>query len=114
MRNRLYKTTRDLARELGRDPYVYEIAEKMSYSVEKVQKILSMTKQPVSLETPIGEDDDGRLIDLIEDERTVSALDATINMNVVEQIRKLLSILTPREEMILRLRFGLKERGSVG
>ena len=110
MINKLFKTSRSLAHELGRDPNPQEIANKMEYPLEKIREVLKLAKEPISLETPIGEEDDSHLSDFIEDKKTISPAEATIIMDMTEQTRKLLSTLTPREEKILRLRFGISER----
>ncbi|MBU2054423.1 MAG: RNA polymerase sigma factor RpoD [Proteobacteria bacterium] len=108
--NKLTRTSRYLAHELGREPNPEEIANKMEYPLEKVRKVLKMMKEPISLETPIGEEEDSRLGDFIEDKKIMSPSEATISMDMAEQTRKILSTLTPREEKILRLRFGISER----
>ncbi|HBB18213.1 MAG TPA: RNA polymerase sigma factor RpoD [Syntrophus sp. (in: bacteria)] len=108
--NKLIRTSRYLAHELGREPTPEEIANKMEYPLEKFLKILKMMKEPISLETPIGEEEDSHLGDFIEDKKIMSPLEATISMDMAEQTRKILSTLTPREEKILRLRFGISER----
>ena len=112
MINKLSKTSRSLAHELGREPNPEEIANKMEYPLAKIREVLKLAKEPISLETPIGEEDDSHLGDFIEDKKTMSPVEATIHMDRVEQTRKLLSTLTPREEKILRLRFGITERGN--
>jgi RNA polymerase primary sigma factor len=112
MINKLFKTSRYLAHELGREPNPEEIANKMEYPLEKVREVLKLAKEPISLETPIGEEEDSHLGDFIEDKKTMSPSEATINMDMAEQTRKILSTLTPREEKILRLRFGISERGN--
>jgi RNA polymerase primary sigma factor len=111
--NKLIKTSRYLAHELGREPNSEEIANTMEYPLEKVRKVLKMMKEPISLETPIGEED-SHLSDFIEDKKTMSPSEATISMDMVEQTRKLLSTLTPREEKILRLRFGISRQEFFG
>jgi RNA polymerase primary sigma factor len=108
--NQLIRTSKYLAHELGREPTSEEIANKMEYPLEKVRKVLKMMKEPISLETPIGEEEDSHLADFIEDKKIVSPLEATISKDTAEQTRKILSTLTPREEKILRLRFGISER----
>jgi len=108
--NKLNRTSRTLVQESGREPTLEEIAEKMGMSLEKVQKILKITKKPISLETPIGEEEDSRLEDLIEDKETISPQDAAISSNMARQIQKVLSTLNQREEKILRMRFGIGEK----
>ena len=112
MINKLFKTSRYLAHELGREPNPEEIAKKMEYPLEKIREVLKLAKEPLSLETPIGEEEDSHLGDFIEDKKTMSPAEATIHMDMAEQTRKLLSTLMPREEKILRLRFGINERGN--
>jgi RNA polymerase primary sigma factor len=112
MIHKLTRASAHLAHELGREPNSEEIANKMEYPLKKVREALKMMKEPISLETPIGEEGDSSLSDIIEDKKTLSPSEATIGMDMTEQTRKLLSTLTPREEKILRLRFGISERGS--
>jgi RNA polymerase primary sigma factor len=108
--NKLIRTSRYLVQELGREPNPEEIANKMEYPLEKVRKVLKIAKEPISLETPIGEEEDSHLGDFIVDKKIMSPSEATINMNLAEQTRKILSTLTPREEKVLRMRFGISER----
>jgi len=108
--NKLIRTSRYLVQELGREPNPEEIANKMEYPLEKVRKVLKIAKEPISLETPIGEEEDSHLGDFIVDKKSMSPSDATISMNLAEQTRKILSTLTPREEKVLRMRFGISER----
>jgi len=110
--NKLVRTSRYLAHELGREPNPEEIASKMEYPLEKVREVLKIAKEPISMETPIGEEEDSHLGDFIEDKKIMSPSEATISMDMAEQTRKILSTLTPREEKILRLRFGISERGN--
>ena len=107
--NKLNRTSRTLVRENGREPTLEEIAEKMGMSLDKVQKILKITKKPISLETPIGEEEDSRLEDFIEDKEAISPQDAAICSNMAKRIQKVLSTLNNREEKILRMRFGIGE-----
>ena len=109
--NKVIRTSRSLAHELGREPNPEEIANKMECPLEKVREVLKLAKEPLSLETPIGEEEDSHLGDFIEDKKILSPSEATIRMDLAEQTRKILSTLTPREEKILRLRFGISERG---
>ncbi len=97
---------------MGREPTPEEIANKMEYPLEKVRKVLKIAKEPISLETPIGEEEDSHLGDFIEDKKIMSPSEATISMDLAEQTRKILSTLTPREEKVLRMRFGISERGD--
>jgi RNA polymerase primary sigma factor len=108
--NKLNRTSRSLVRENGREPTLDEIAERMGMSLDKVQKIVKITKRPISLETPIGEEEDSRLEDFIEDKEVISPQEAAINFNMAKQIQKVLSTLTKREEKILRMRFGIEEK----
>ena len=110
--NKLIRTSRYLVQELGREPTPEEIAEKMEFPVEKVRKVLKIAKEPISLETPIGEEEDSHLGDFIEDKRVTSPVDAVINLNLSEQTRRVLATLTPREEKVLRMRFGIGEKAD--
>ena len=108
--NKLIRTSRYLVQELGREPNPSEIAEKMEFPLEKVRKVLKIAKEPISLETPIGEEEDSSLGDFIEDKKIMSPSDATMRMDLATQTRKILSTLTPREEKVLRMRFGISEK----
>ncbi len=108
--NKLIRTSRYLVQELGREPHPEEIAERMELPVEKVRKILKIAKEPISLETPIGEDEDSHLGDFIEDKKAVLPADAIVSKNLVEQVQRVLSTLTSREEKVLRMRFGIGEK----
>ena len=110
--NKLIRTSRYLVQELGREPNPEEIANKMEYPLEKVRKVLKIAKEPISLETPIGEEEDSHLGDFIEDKKIMSPSEATISMDLAEQTRKILATLTPREEKVLRMRFGISERAD--
>jgi RNA polymerase primary sigma factor len=110
--NKLIRTSRYLVQELGREPTPEEIAEKMELPLDKVRKVLKIAKEPISLETPIGEEEDSHLGDFIEDKGVVSPSEAVITMNLAEQTRKVLSTLTPREEKVLRMRFGIGEKSD--
>lgn len=113
--NKLIRTSRYLVQELGREPTPEEIANKMEYPLEKVRKVLKIAKEPISLETPIGEEEDSHLGDFIEDKKIMSPAEATISMDLADQTRKILSTLTPREEKVLRMRFGISDRlGTLG
>jgi RNA polymerase primary sigma factor len=113
--NKLIRTSRYLVQELGREPTPEEIANKMEYPLEKVRKVLKIAKEPISLETPIGEEEDSHLGDFIEDKKIMSPSEATISMDLADQTRKILSTLTPREEKVLRMRFGISDRlGGLG
>jgi RNA polymerase primary sigma factor len=95
--------------ELGREPTPEEISNEMGLPLEKVRKVLKIAKEPISLETPIGEEEDSHLGDFIEDKRSPSPLESAINYDLSEQVRKVLQTLTPREEKVLRRRFGIGE-----
>jgi len=110
--NKLIRTSRYLVQDLGREPTPEEIAVKMEFPLDKVRKVLKIAKEPISLETPIGEEEDSHLGDFIEDKRVTSPVDAVINLNLSEQTRKVLSTLTPREEKVLRMRFGIGEKAD--
>lgn len=110
--NKLVRTSRQLVQELGREPTPEEIAAKMEIPIDKVRKVLKIAKEPISLETPIGEEEDSHLGDFIEDKRVVSPANAVVNMNLQEQTRKVLATLTPREEKVLRMRFGIGEKSD--
>ncbi|HPT89459.1 MAG TPA: RNA polymerase sigma factor RpoD, partial [Bacilli bacterium] len=105
--NKLVRTQRKLTQELRREPTPEEIAAEMKISVERVQQIQKIAQEPVSLETPIGEEDDSTLGDFVHDSETLNPLDYTINEKYKEEIDNVLKTLTPREEKVLRLRFGL-------
>ena len=110
--NKLVRTSRQLVQELGREATPEEIAEKMEMPVEKVKKVLKISKEPISLETPIGEEEDSSLGDFIEDKKIISPQDAIMSMTLSEQTRSVLSTLTPREEKVLRMRFGIGEKSD--
>jgi RNA polymerase primary sigma factor len=110
--NKLVRTSRYLVQELGRDPSPEEIAERMDYPVEKVKKVLKIAKEPISLETPIGDEEDSSLGDFIEDKKAVAPADEVVNTKLAEQINLVLSDLTPREEQVLRKRFGIGEKSD--
>jgi RNA polymerase primary sigma factor len=110
--NKLIRTSRYLVQELGREPTPEEIATKMEFPLEKVRKVLKIAKEPISLETPIGEEEDSHLGDFIEDKKFMSPSEAAISLNLAEQTRKALATLTPREEKVLRMRFGIGEKAD--
>ena len=110
--NKLIRTSRSLVQDLGREPTPEEIADKMDLPVEKVRKVLKIGKEPISLETPIGEEEDSHLGDFIEDKSVISPAEAVISRNLAEQTRKVLATLTPREEKVLRMRFGIGEKSD--
>ena len=108
--NKLIRTSRYLVQEMGREPTPEEIAERMEMGLDKVRKVLKIAKEPISLETPIGEEEDSHLGDFIEDKAIISPQEAVISSNLSEQTRRILSTLTPREERVLRMRFGIGEK----
>jgi RNA polymerase primary sigma factor len=110
--NKLIRTSRYLVQEHGREPTPEEIAAKMEFPLEKVRKVLKIAKEPISLETPIGEEEDSHLGDFIEDKKVLSPGDAVVNFGLSEQTRRVLRTLTPREEKVLRMRFGIGEKAD--
>jgi RNA polymerase primary sigma factor len=110
--NKLIRTTRQLVQELGREPIPEEIAERMDLPLEKVRRVLKIAKEPISLETPIGEEEDSSLGDFIEDKGVISPLEAVIKGNLSDQTSRVLASLTPREEKVLRMRFGIGEKSD--
>lgn len=110
--NKLIRTSRQLVQEIGREPSPEEIAERMALPLDKVRKVLKIAKEPISLETPIGEEEDSHLGDFIEDKGVVSPLEAVIKANLSEQTSRVLSTLTAREEKVLRMRFGIGEKSD--
>ncbi len=108
--NKLIRTSRQLVQELGREPMPEEIAVRMDLPLDKVRKVLKIAKEPISLETPIGEEEDSHLGDFIEDKKVISPGDAVVHANLKEQVRGVLESLTPREEKVLKMRFGIDER----
>ncbi len=105
--NKLIRTSRHLVQEKGTEPTCEDIAERMDMPVEKVRLVLKMAQEPISLETPIGEEEDSQLGDFIEDKHAESPSESVINMNLKEQVQSILASLTPREEKVLRMRFGI-------
>ncbi len=110
--NKLVRTSRYLVQELGREPLPEEIAQKMDMPVDKVRKVLKIAKEPISLETPVGEEEDSHLGDFIEDKKVINPSEAIVNLNLAEQTRRVLSTLTAREEKVLRMRFGIGEESD--
>jgi RNA polymerase primary sigma factor len=108
--NKLIRTSRGLVQDLGREPTTEEVAASMKLPVEKVRKIMKIAKEPISLETPIGEEEDSHLGDFIEDKKVASPLESAIRKNLHNQVRKVLNTLTDREEKVLRWRFGIGEQ----
>jgi RNA polymerase primary sigma factor len=105
--NKLTRTSRSLVQELGREPNAEEIAKRMDMPVSKVRKIMKIAQEPISLETPIGEEEDSHLGDFIEDRQVLSPIDAVLVSNLQDQTRRVLKTLTPREEQVLKMRFGV-------
>jgi len=110
--NKVVRSSRYLVQQLGREPTPEEIAAKMEMPLDKVRKVLRIVKEPVSLETPIGDEEESSLGDFVEDRQTVSPADAAVYTSLEEQTRKVLATLTPREEQILRMRFGIGEKSD--
>ena len=107
--NKLIRTQRQLVQELGREPTSEEIGKRMELPVSKVRKVMKIAQEPISLETPIGEEEDSHLGDFIEDKAVISPSDAVINLNLKEQTESVLKTLTPREEKVIKMRFGLDD-----
>ena len=107
--SKIARTSRQIFNEIGREPTPEELAEKLGMPLEKVRKVLKIAQEPISLETPIGEEEDSHLGDFIEDKQVVSPVDSIIGLSLREQTNKVLNTLTPREEKVLRLRFGLSD-----
>jgi RNA polymerase primary sigma factor len=105
--NKIVRTRRQMLHEIGREPTPEELAEKLRMPIEKVRKSLKTAKEPISLETPIGDEEDSHLGDLIEDKNAVPPIDAAIQSNLRETTTRVLASLTPREERVLRMRFGI-------
>ena len=110
--HKLVRTSRYLVQDFGREPTPEEIAEKMELPVDKVEKVLKIAKEPISLETPIGQEEDSQLGDFIEDKNVSTPSEAVIMGNLSDQTRKVLATLTPREEKVLRMRFGIGEKSD--
>ena len=110
--NKLVRAQRYLVQKVGREPSPEEMADKMDMPLEKVQMVLKIAREPISLESPIGEDDDSHLGDFIEDKHRLSLTDEVMQRNLAEQTHKILSTLTPREEKVLKMRFGIGERSN--
>jgi RNA polymerase primary sigma factor len=110
--NKLIRTSRYLVQEIGREPTPEELAEKMEFPLEKVRKVLKIAKEPLSLETPIGDEEDSHLGDFIEDKKISTPMEAVANLNLADQTQRMLATLTPREEKVLRKRFGVGEKND--
>ncbi|EQD62670.1 RNA polymerase sigma factor RpoD, partial [mine drainage metagenome] len=107
--NKLIRTTRQLVQQYGREPLPEELAKEMQMPVEKVRRVLKIAREPISLETPIGEEEDSHLGDFIEDKKSISPIDSAVRYDLVRKIGKALGTLTDREERVIRLRFGIGE-----
>jgi RNA polymerase primary sigma factor len=107
--SKLWRTQRQLVQELGREPTSEEIGKRMELPAFKVRKVMKIAQQPISLETPIGEEEDSHLGDFIEDKKVISPSDAVISLNLKEQTEAVLRTLTPREEKIIKMRFGIDD-----
>ena len=105
--NKIVRTSRQILSETGREPTPEEIAKKLAMPLDRVRKVLKISKEPVSLETPVGDEEDSSLGDFIEDQNALQPLDASITLNLGESTTKILATLTPREERVLRMRFGI-------
>ena len=105
--NKLVRTSRQMLHEIGREPTPEELAEKLAMPIEKVRKVLKIAKEPISLETPIGDEEDSHLGDFIEDKNAILPSDAAMHSNLRETTTRVLASLTPREERVLRMRFGI-------
>jgi RNA polymerase primary sigma factor len=105
--NKIVRTSRQMMNEMGREPTPEELAARLHMPLEKVRKVLKIAKEPVSLETPVGDEEDSQLGDFIEDKLAVQPLDAAINQNLRETVNRIMSTLTAREERVLRMRFGI-------
>ena len=110
--NKLVRATRFLVQVLGREPTAEELADRMEFPVDKVRTVLKIAKEPISLESPVGEEEDSALGDFIEDKNAVSPQDATLNANLAENTQRVLETLSPREEQVLKMRFGIGKHGS--
>jgi RNA polymerase primary sigma factor len=108
--NKVIKASRVLVQELGREPFPDEVAERVGFPIEKVRMIMKITREPISLETPINEDEDAYLLDLIEDKNTMTPHESALCDDLIEQVNRTLATLTPREEKVLRMRFGIGEK----
>jgi len=108
--NKIIRASRLLVQELGREPFPDEVAERVGFPVEKVQKVMRITREPISLETPINDEEDSYLLDLIEDKNVITPHDSALSEDLIEQVKRTLATLTPREEKVLRMRFGIGEK----
>jgi RNA polymerase primary sigma factor len=108
--NKIIRISRELVQDLGREPFPDEIAARMGLSVDKIRRILRITKEPISLETPVSDDEDTHLSDLIEDKTTPIPQESVIFRDLIEQLDTILSTLSPKEERVIRMRFGIGEK----
>jgi RNA polymerase primary sigma factor len=108
--NKVTKASRLLVQELGREPFPEELAERVGFSVDKVRRVMRITREPISLETPINDDEDAYLLDLIEDKNVITPHESALFDDLIEQVNRTLATLTPREEKVLRMRFGIGEK----
>ncbi len=108
--NKIIRVSRELVQDLGREPFPDEIAERIGFSIDKIRKVLRITKEPISLETPLNDDEDSRLSDLIEDKNATVPQDSVILHDLIEHLDRTLSTLTPKEEKVIRMRFGIGEK----
>ena len=108
--NKIIRISRELVQDLGREPFPDEIAERMGFPADKIRKILRITKEPISLETPVSDDEDTHLSDLMEDKNTPVPQDSVIFRDLIDQLNMTLSTLTPKEERVIRMRFGIGEK----
>jgi RNA polymerase primary sigma factor len=107
--NKLFRTSRQMVQELGREPTADELAKRMDIPVAKLRRVLKIRQTPISLETPIGEEGDSHLAELLEDRAAISPADAVVSVNLKEQTSRVLRTLTPREEKVIKMRFGLED-----
>jgi RNA polymerase primary sigma factor len=110
--NKLHRAGKQLVQMLGREPFPEELAEKLEMSLEKVRTVLKIAKEPISLETPVGEEEDSSLGDFVEDKNAVNPQDAVVERSLSDQTRRVLATLAPREERVLKKRFGIGERAN--
>ena len=108
--NKIIRVSRELVQDLGREPFPDEIAERIGFSPDKIRKVLRITKEPISLETPVSDDEDTHLSDLIEDKNATVPQDSVIFHDLIEHLDRTLSTLTPKEEKVIRMRFGIGEK----
>jgi RNA polymerase primary sigma factor len=110
--HKLNRVTRELVQSFGREPTPEELSQRLDMSIDKVRGVLKIAKEPISLETPVGEEEDSHLGDFIEDKRVLNPQEAVISANLADQTRRVLATLAPREERVLKMRFGIGERAN--